>query len=158
MTQALVQKKIIPRTIMTGFIGGVFWSAIWVVIHYLNFTELSPNYFILRSWLKTDWTSGWIGQIISIIVIGVLSIIPAYIYFLLFKKINHLWIGIVFGIALWGLFMVLLQLFPSIKNFNQLEFDTIITMLCLSVLYGIFVGYSISYDYYETFVLKKSYD
>lgn len=55
-----------------------------------------------------------------------------------------------YGIVLWViLFYILQPIFPNIPSLHELDKDTIITTLCLFIVYGTFIGYSISYDYHE---------
>ena len=46
-------------------------------------------------------------------------------------------------------FFVLNPLFPSLNPISELKRNTIISMVCLYLLFGVFVGYSISYEYNE---------
>ena len=64
--------------------------------------------------------------------------------------------GVFYGITLWMIIFFLIQpLFPNTKQILELNVDTIISTICLFILYGTFVGYSISYDYHDTYVLEK---
>src|SRR4051812_8276507 len=97
------KESLLPSTMLTGFFGGVFWSFVGLTLSYFNFAELSPRTFILRPWIQAEWTDSWIGNIISIVIIGILSIIVALIYLVLFKKVYSMWMGVVFGAILWGI-------------------------------------------------------
>ncbi|RKQ37767.1 YqhR family membrane protein [Oceanobacillus halophilus] len=143
--------SLLARSLLTGFIGGLFWSTIAVILFYFNFSKVSPKSFILRSWLKTDWTSSWLGDLVSIVLIGVLSMIIALIYYGTLKKVKSMWVGVLYGIILWAIIFYLLQpIFNNVPGLFDLDTNTIVTTLCLYILYGIFIGYSISYDYHET--------
>lgn len=68
-----------------------------------------------------------------------------------------MWMGIIYGGLLWLVTFFLIQpLFPYTKQIMELSLDTIISTICLFVLYGTFIGYSISYDYYDTYVHNKT--
>jgi len=143
--------SILPRSLFTGFIGGLLWSMLGVVMHYFNVSQVAPKTFFLRSWLKTDWTSGWLGDVVSIGMAGIVSVLTAYIYFGLFKRINSMWMGSVYGIVLWLLvFYIFKPIFTNIPQLTEMDVHTIVSTLCLYVLYGTFIGYSISYDYHDT--------
>lgn len=144
------------RALSTGFIGGLMWSIFGVVIYYFNFVEVDPKKFILRPWKNVDWTSGWLGDIVTIILLAILSIGVAVIYYLLFKKVYSIWMGAIYGVFIWlAIFFLIQPLFPNTKQLFELSNETIISTLCLFILYGTFIGYSISYDYYDTYVLGK---
>lgn len=144
------------RSLLTGFIGGLIWSTIGVIMYYFNFTEVDPKKFILRPWKSLEWTSGWLGDIVTIISLAILSIVVAVVYYLLFKRIYSIWMGVIYGIITWLIVFLLVQpLFPNTKQLLELSNETIISTICLFILYGTFIGYSISYDYYDTYVLEK---
>lgn len=147
--------SLLSRSLLTGFIGGLLWSTIGSIFYYFNFSEVAPKSFILKSWLDAAWTDNWLGTIITIILAGLLSVAAAYIYYGLCKKINSMWMGVLYGFILWGIiFFVLQPIFPNIPPFMELAFDTHIATLCLFILYGTFIGYSISYDYNDMYKNK----
>ncbi|ALX48059.1 YqhR family membrane protein [Lentibacillus amyloliquefaciens] len=149
--------SILSRSLLTGFIGGLIGGFFGVVLYYFNFSEVAPRSYVFRSWLTADWIDTWLGTVLSILVIGVISLGSALIYFMLFKKINTLWMGAVYGILLWVIVFYLLQpIFPNIPHVMDLKSDTIVSTICLYILYGTFIGYSISYDYNETLNKMKN--
>ncbi|WNS74193.1 YqhR family membrane protein [Bacillus sp. DTU_2020_1000418_1_SI_GHA_SEK_038] len=132
--------------ILTGLIGGILWSGIGYFTHFINLTEIHPKV-ILDPWTIGDWKDSWLGTVISLLIIGAISIVAALIYYALLRKFLNIWVGIFYGIFLFLLvFFVLNPIFPGINPYNELERNTIITSICLYVLYGVFVGYTISYE------------
>ncbi|PMC39582.1 hypothetical protein CJ195_06600 [Bacillus sp. UMB0899] len=141
--------SVMGKSIVTGFAGGVFWSAIAYLAYILNFTEISPN-LILQPFTLGDWKDGVLGNIISIIIIGLISVGAALVYYAILKRFDGMWLGILYGGALWGLvFFILNPIFPNVETVFELSRATIVTTLCLYILYGVFIGYSISFDYKE---------
>lgn len=135
--------------LLTGFIGGILWSGLGYLAYVFHFTEIRPN-IILEPWALGDWKNQWLGTVISIIFIGVLSIVAALIYYAVLKKVKSILAGIGFGIAIFLLiFLVLNPIFPGMEPIGELKRNTIITSVCLYILYGTFIGYSISYEYQE---------
>lgn len=158
MTEKKVDESLflIPRTILTGFIGGLLTSLLGIMMYYFNFSEIIHTSYVLRSWITMEWTEGWIGNIVSSFIIGALSIFVALLYYVLFKKINSMWVGVAYGIILWCVFFFFIHpLFPIMKQIINYDVNTILSTVCLFVLYGLFIGYSIAYDYYDTYVLGK---
>jgi hypothetical protein len=136
----------IATVVITGLVGGIFWSAIAFFAYYLNFTEIRPNV-IIEPWTIGKWKEGWLGTVISIVLIGVVSVGAALIYYVALRRFKSMWIGMGFGIALFLLvFFVLNPIFPGISPFTELKRNTIVTSVCIYILYGVFVGYSISYE------------
>ncbi|SHF60132.1 YqhR family membrane protein [Ornithinibacillus halophilus] len=147
---------LLGRSLLTGFIGGLFWSSLGVFLHLFNFTEISPSSFVLRSWVRAGWTDGWLGDVVSILIIGGLSVLVALIYYALLKKNRSILVGLLYGLVLWAIVYYVFQpMFPNIPNVTELDRNTIVTTICLFILYGIFIGYSISYDYHDT-VIKEN--
>lgn len=137
------------RTILIGLFGGVFWSLMGYLAYYFNFTEVGPA-LALNPIALGEWKNEALGQWIGIAVIGLLSIIVAVIYNALLKSIQSMWAGLIYGAVIWGVvFYILNPIFPGLPPVNELELNTIITTICLYVLFGVFVGYSISYDEQE---------
>ncbi|HLR08230.1 MAG TPA: YqhR family membrane protein [Bacillota bacterium] len=149
-------RSVLSRSLFTGFVGGLLWSILGVSMYYFNFSQVAPKTFFLRSWLKTDWTGNWLGDIVSIGMAGVLSILTAFIYYGLFKKINSMWMGAAYGMILWFmLFYVFKPILPHIPQLSAMDIHTIVSTLTVFILYGIFIGYSISYDYHDTILKEK---
>ena len=132
--------------ILTGFIGGIFWSGLGFLAYIINLTDIHPNV-ILDPWTIGDWKEGWIGTIFSIILIGLVSIISSLIYYSLLRKFPSIFVGVIYGVILFLLIFGLLNpLFPGISPLHDLSQNTVITSICLYILYGVFVGYTISYE------------
>ncbi|WP_141431688.1 YqhR family membrane protein [Bacillus sp. 03113] len=141
-----VQPSLLAMALVIGFVGGIIWSGIAYFAYYFHFTEISPT-IILEPWAIGGWKKGWLGVIISILLIGILSIVSAFLYYVSLRRIKNMWGGILFGLLLFLLvFLVLNPMFPSIPPFREIGRDTMITSICLYLLYGVFVGYSISYE------------
>lgn len=148
--------SLLTRAAITGFTGGVIASIAGLVMYYFNFTEVSPKSFVLRSWIHASWIDGWLGNLITILIIGLVSMLIAFIYYISMRKLYSMWIGVIFGLILWGVvFFVLQPLFPNIPAFVDLDANTLVSSACLFVLYGTFIGYSIAYDYHDSKVKEK---
>jgi hypothetical protein len=141
--------------VLTGLIGGILWSGLGYLAYVFNFTEIRPN-IVLEPWALGEWKKQWLGTVISITFIGIMSIGAALIYYALLRKFNHILVGIGYGIAIFLLvFLVLNPIFPGMEPIGELKRNTLVTSICLYVLYGTFVGYSISYEYQEQMYREK---
>ena len=61
-----------------------------------------------------------------------------------------MWVGIAYGLLLFLLvFFIFNPIFPGIPSFNELKLNTLITSICLYALFGLFIGYTISYEEME---------
>lgn len=132
--------------ILTGLVGGILFSGMAYLAYTFNMTNISPRV-ILEPWALGEWKKGWLGTVISMILYGGISILAAIIYYALLRRFKSMWTGIAYGLVLFLLvFFVLHPLFPGIKPFNKIDFNTIVTSICIYSLYGLFIGYTISYE------------
>lgn len=139
--------SIIAHVFWIGLFGGLFLSIIGYIANLFHFTDIHLNV-ILDPWAVGDWKKEWQGTLISIILFCMLSVGAAYIYYALMKKFKGILSGIIYGMLIFFLvFFVFNPLFPGIGGIDEISRDTIITSICLYVLYGLFIGYSISYQY-----------
>lgn len=139
---------IIVMTIVTGFVAGATAGFMGYAAHYFHFSEINPD-LILAIW-QGNWKEGWIGNVVAIITYGVLSILVALIYYMIFKNQKSLWWGFGYGIIIFiVVFFLLPFIIPGLEFVNDYTVTTIVTGLCIFILYGTFIGYSISYEYNE---------
>lgn len=146
--QAKQEKPVsqLGNVVLIGFIGGLFWSALGQLSHYFNFTEIAPM-IVLSSWKANSWTDGYLGIIISILICGLAGIAAAFLYYWILRKQDKLFVCIIFGALLWLLVhLVLVPVFPTMPTIREMDFNTIVTTLCLYILFGVFVGVSVSFD------------
>ncbi|GIN19970.1 MAG TPA: hypothetical protein DEO65_03770 [Bacillus bacterium] len=145
---------LITTAVVTGFVAGVFASLMGYLVHYLNFTEMSPG-IILAPW-KGGWKDGWAGILLAALLYGLVSILVALLYYGTLRKRKSFWWGAFYGVILFlFVFLVLLPLFPGTKPLLKYDFNSILTGICTFILYGVFIGYSISYEYEEFIYLKQ---
>ncbi|AMM93822.1 hypothetical protein UP17_16170 [Peribacillus simplex] len=139
----------IYNVLAIGFVGGGVASLIGIIAHYVNFMGFSPK-FILTSWSNMAWIDHWLGTVMTILLFGILSVGIAFIYYSLFKRMKSIFSGIFFGVVCWVLLVFVLKpMFADLPTISKMSSNTIITSVCIFILYGLFVGYSISYDHQE---------
>ena len=143
------KSSLLANVLAIGFCGGIFASLAGIAAHYFKFMEFSPK-FILTSWSDMAWIDRWQGTGMTLLVFGILSIGIAFIYYGLFKKMKSIFAGIVYGVVCWVLLVFALKpMFSDLPAFSKMSSNTIITSVCIFIVYGLFVGYSISYDHDE---------
>jgi len=146
---------IIKYVAVIGLFGGALWSLVGFGFAFLNFMDVSPR-FILTSWFEGAWINKTIGIIISVIIYSCLSVLLALLYYGVMRKIKSIFGSIIFGIVLWLLLFGLISpLFSDLPSFSKMNFDTGFSSFCLLLLYGVFVGYSVSYEYQELQLQKR---
>lgn len=145
-------------TIYVGFFGGLFASFLTYMIHFLNFIPFGPGviwhhvpYLANVKWLQGVW-----GHLAAIVFISFFSILISYLYYALFRKIETPWMSIWFGLTLWAiLFVGINSLVSDAQNVYELGWTTNIAFICIFIIYGLFIGYSISYQYLSDSTEKK---
>ncbi|PEY41676.1 hypothetical protein CN354_07680 [Bacillus cereus] len=136
----------INKFVQIGLFGGVFWGSIWYFLHIFSFTEVGPNYLLLPFALG-NWKEGVWGNVLGVVCVGLLSILVALIYKALFKRFEGILPGILYGLFWWTiLFLGLGSIAPVIKNALHLPKETIVTTICIFILYGVFITYSVSFE------------
>lgn len=134
-----------------GAIAGLFASLISYFAFYFRFIRFGPA-LVLMPFELGDWKDTHVGQLVGVVVITFLSIAIAFLYKVTLQKVASIWAGIFFGLFLWILvFYVINPFLPRLKDIQNLDSNSIITSLCIYILYGAFIGQSISYNY----ALKK---
>ncbi|XRG76792.1 YqhR family membrane protein [Rossellomorea sp. GAMAL-10_SWC] len=140
-----------------GFFGGIFWSSVLLVLSYFDFTQIGPN-FVLERIKLGKWANGYIENIISIVGIGIISIIIAFIFYFIGRKFNGVLPGIFFGLLLWVIVFILLgKIAFDLKAIKDYSSDTTVTTICLFILYGTFIAYSVSFAFQEQKAYLRGY-
>ncbi|MEK4301660.1 YqhR family membrane protein [Oceanobacillus sp. FSL W8-0428] len=145
------EESVLKKSMYTGFIGGVLFSLLASAMYYFNFLEVTPKYYLLTSWVSAEWTDTWLGILFTTILAGAVSLLIACLYYLILKKIKYMWVGIIYGFILWVILFILFHpIFNDIPAVMEWSMNTWVTTICLFILYGTFIGYSISYDYMDS--------
>ncbi|MFD0586786.1 YqhR family membrane protein [Paenibacillus sp. GCM10027627] len=130
-----------------GFFAGLFFGVLRWVCYEMNFTLVLPGFladnFFRNAFLQTGW-----GIVIGIGVYTVYSIAMAFLYKLALGKFRGPWPGILYGLVWWVIiFAVVGPLLGISPWMNKLGWNSIITELCISTLWGLFIGYSIAFEF-----------
>lgn len=141
-------KIIFLNTLTTGFFGGIFLSCFHIAINFFNISKVNHEMILNHFYFTGNWIMKWYGYLFYILFIALLSILFAIIYYLLFRKIRGWIVGFIYGIILWLIFGLTIPLvFYDISISELITSRTNVASICLFILYGVFIGYSISYDY-----------
>lgn len=141
--------KSIGRAAIIGLFGGLIWSPAALVCQLLNFSSVGPS-LLFSPFPIGSWKNQIGGQFLAVALLSLISIPLALIYQLALSRIKSMWVGIGFGILLWGVvFIVLRRWIPDLPPIGRIGWNTLTTTLCLFILYGLFVGYSIAFEIEE---------
>ncbi|MFC7060601.1 YqhR family membrane protein [Halobacillus seohaensis] len=143
-------QSVLAKSLTVGFVAGILWSALGAISYYFHFSEVSAASFIFRSFWQTSWTGSFLGEALAVLIVGLLSIFVSLVYYILLKQWNGIWPGFGLGVALFGvLFFLLNPIFGAVPHWNELSSNSLVTNFCLFILYGVFIGYSISFESHE---------
>ncbi|WP_442601234.1 YqhR family membrane protein [Paenibacillus sp. KN14-4R] len=130
-----------------GFFAGLIWGLLKIVEYYFQFTTVVPG-FMVEPFFLHQFLEQWRGCLVGLGSFIVFSIIASYIYMFLCSKLIGPWPGLVYGALWWCLIFLLIgPLTGMIEGITTLGLTTILTELCLFVLWGLFIGYSISFEF-----------
>lgn len=145
---------LLTMSLITGFVAGIFASLMGYFAHFFNFTKINPN-IILSPWVE-GWKTKWFEVISISFVYGLISIVVALIYYFILRKKNSALWGIGYGVVLFAIvFFVIQPLITEMQPLLKYDKNTILTGLCSFIIYGVFIGYSISYEYQEIIYFKN---
>lgn len=146
--QENLHRLVFVKAIIIGFFGGMIWSTLFLLMHMFKMTEVDPLFLFKQIVGESEWLSKWYAYLLLIISYGLLSIFVAVIYYFLFRQRQSWIVGGIYGVILWIIvYYILPIIINSFNPFLHFEVQSHIAILCLFVLYGVFTGYSISYDY-----------
>lgn len=136
-------------SIVVGFFAGLFWGfARWLAAGF-RFTTV-PQAFLADPFVKRSVLAsvGW--QWIGLLLFILMSVVAAIIYWGVLGRLIGPWPGILFGAAWWALlFLAFGPQVGLVEPLRTLGWRTIITEICLYLLWGLFIGYSIAFEFHD---------
>ncbi len=153
---AKLNRLLLLRTLLIGLFGGLFSGLFLLFLHYFNMTEVRPKILLRVLFQNGNWIEKWYANIALLVLISILSIVIALIYYVLLRQRKSWITGALFGVAIWvAIYFVMPIIIKNYNPFLYLKSESHVSMFCLFLLYGVFTGYSISFDY-ENF--KQEYE
>jgi len=136
-------------SLVTGLFAGLFWGFVrWFAVS-LHFTKV-PQAFLADAWVRRSalGSAGW--QWLGLALFAAMSIVAALLYWLLLGRLRGPWPGMIFGAAWWAmLFLVIGPPTGTTDPVRSLGWNSIITELCLYVVWGLFIGYSYAFEFHD---------
>ena len=133
--------------LQVGFFAGLIWGLAGVVLHFFGFSEVKPASWA-GPWLNKSAASSWVGALSGLAVYTVISILASLVYAAVLRKAKGPWPGILYGLF-WYLLLFFgighaLGLLPA---WNRMEMHSHVSELCRFLLWGAFIGYSITFEF-----------
>ncbi|MDR9852715.1 YqhR family membrane protein [Paenibacillus sp. VCA1] len=130
-----------------GFFAGFIWGAIHWLFHTLHFTKVIPG-FLGRPFFNDTFLKSGAGQLAGWLFFIALSVIASVIYGMLFRKLRGPWPGIVYGIVWWCvIFAAAGPALNMVTPLNRLGWNSITSEFCLFLLWGLFIGYTVAFEF-----------
>lgn len=143
------QKHTNPLTfcLSLGFFAGLIWGVMRGIAYWFQFTKVLPSFlaepFFRTSFLKSMW-GYWVG--IGFFI--AFSMLCALLYYALFGRIGGPFMGVIYGLLWWvaifGFVGPMMRFTPSLTTIG---WNSLFTELCIFLLWGIFIGYSIAFEF-----------
>lgn len=134
-------------SVKIGFFAGLFWGILRWIFYGMKFTTVLPGFiadpFFQTAFLKTGW-----GHVVGIGSYVIFSIMAAVLYIIVLGRLQGPWPGIGYGFVWWAiLFIVLGPLLGMTDSIRIAGWNTLFTELCVFLLWGVFIGYSIAFEF-----------
>ncbi|MGL4521189.1 MAG: YqhR family membrane protein [Bacilli bacterium] len=150
MGQAEPKSSIIKKVLLLSLVGGFVIWLLMLLLFLLQFIEFGPNLFLYAIPIG-EWRYGFWGEIASLPLLMLCSMGLTFLYYMMFKTINSMWVGVLYGLVLFGLLYFFY--FPIVEGGSlrfEREYSNYINMACVFLVYGLFIGYSISYEIFDS--------
>lgn len=132
-----------------GFFAGIIWSIVHWVLYIMKFTLVLPGY-LVEPFFRTAFLHTIMGHAVGIGSFVVFSIIAALLYQVMLVRFRGPWMGIVYGAVWWSvLFVVAGPLLGMMQPVHLIGWNSLLTELCLFLLWGVFIGYSVAFEFHD---------
>jgi ABC-type antimicrobial peptide transport system permease subunit len=132
-----------------GFFAGLIWGLIRWLATGLNFTNVTQA-FLLDPFVNREVLGGFLWQLAGLIAFIGMSIIAALVYILLLGRFKGPFPGLLFGLSWWGLvYAGAGPIIGAVPPLNKIGWNSIATDLCLFLVWGLFIGYSIAFEFHS---------
>lgn len=137
----------ILNTLLAALFAGFLIGILQLLLFYFNMIEIDPKS-IVESVVFFEVRGNLLTYILYLVINMLISLIIATVYYFLLKRTKGWLPGAIYGIILWVIFYCFLPfIIVNDMLWNIYQSETTVISLCMSLLYGIFIGYSISYNY-----------
>lgn len=145
------EKKTNPWTfsLSIGLSAGLIWGGFKVLFYYFEFTKVVPG-FMVEPYFRHRYLTSVYGIFFGWGVFIFFSIIAAFIYTALLRKAKGPWPGVLYGAGWWFIWFILIgPISGMVKRVDKLDVNTLTSELCLFILWGLFIGYTVSEEFNE---------
>jgi hypothetical protein len=136
-------------SLMIGFYAGLIWGLVRWLATGLNFTSVSQA-FLLDPFVERKVLGGLLWQVAGLAAFIVMSLLAALLYLLVLSRIKGPWPGLLMGVTWWGLgYAWAGPLVGAVPPLKQIGWNSLVTDFCFFLMWGLFIGYSISFEFHD---------
>ncbi|MDI4645342.1 YqhR family membrane protein [Cohnella hashimotonis] len=132
-----------------GLFAGLIWGLLrWLTVA-MNLTKV-PQAFLADPFIKRERLDTVAWHCVGLALFVVMSILAAYLYWLILGKLKGPWPGLLFGAAWWGLlFLWIGPMTGAVPAFKEIGLGSIFTECSIYLLWGLFIGYSFAFEFHK---------
>ncbi|MFC5701072.1 YqhR family membrane protein [Cohnella faecalis] len=136
-------------SLKVGLFAGIVWGVVRWLETGMNFTQVHQA-FLVDPFVKRSMLGSFGWQAIGFAAFIVMSMIAAMFYLIVLGKLRGPWPGIAFGVVWWALlFLGAGPLVGAVPPLKTISWTSYITDFCLFLLWGLFIGYSIAFEFHD---------
>ncbi|MBE0336002.1 YqhR family membrane protein [Paenibacillus sp. 23TSA30-6] len=142
-----IHTPLIPFALELGFFAGLLWGLLRWLFYTLHFTVVAPG-FLAEPFFKHSFMKTTAGHLVGLLFFIALSVVASLVYTWMFRRYKGPLPGIVYGLVWWVILFVLTG--PKLGMMNplhRLTWDSIYTEICVFILWGLFIGYTVAVEY-----------
>lgn len=130
-----------------GFFAGLIWWLAGVALHFFGFTEVRPA-FMAEPWADRTFLASWNDHFTGLLAYTVFSMLAALLYAAVLRKAKGPWPGILYGLAWYlVLFFGIGPFAGMLPAYSRLAVHSHVSELSRFLLWGAFIGYSITLEF-----------
>ncbi|MFC3800132.1 YqhR family membrane protein [Cohnella sp. GCM10012308] len=132
-----------------GLSAGLIWGMLrWLTVA-MNLTKV-PQAFLADPFIKRERLDTTAWHCTGLVLFVVMSIVAAYLYWLILGKLKGPWPGLFFGAVWWALlFLWIGPMTGAVPTFKEIGLGSIFTECALYLLWGLFIGYSFAFEFHN---------
>ncbi|MNW36801.1 hypothetical protein D3C74_138200 [compost metagenome] len=139
--------SVVGFSMLTGFFAGVIWGCVRWLTHYMHFTRVEPG-FLAEPFFRHSFIVSGAGQITGLLFFIAFSVLASLLYALTMKTLKGPYPGMIYGVVWWAILFVLAgPKLGMMSPVNRSTWDSIFTDFCLMLIWGLFIGYTISVEF-----------
>jgi hypothetical protein len=132
-----------------GFFAGLLWGGVRWMAAAMNFTKVSAA-FLADPWVRRSALGSAFWQAAGYALFILMSLAAALVYGRVMRRFRSPAAGLLFGIGWWAVIYLLAgPLIGAVPPLGRIGWNSLITDLCLFAAWGIFIGYSIAFEFHN---------